>query len=95
MVACATEVDARPGAECFDRPLPRKTFGACGTDIAFLHHFPALRTGLLSPSPSGTSLRRILLILMLTRMGGCRTSTKDGVRALLLFHPQNKPRRDP
>jgi hypothetical protein len=57
----------------------------CGTDISFLHHFPALRTGLLSPSPSGTSLRRILLIPMLTRMGGCRTSTKDGVRAFLLF----------
>jgi hypothetical protein len=25
---------------------------ACGTDISFLHHFPALRTGLLSLSPS-------------------------------------------
>jgi hypothetical protein len=24
MVARATEVTARPGAECFDRPLPRK-----------------------------------------------------------------------
>ena len=32
-----------------------------GTDISLLHHFPALRTGLLSLSPSGTSLQRILL----------------------------------
>jgi len=29
---------------------------ACGTDISFLHHFPALRTGLLSLSPSGTKV---------------------------------------
>jgi hypothetical protein len=35
MVGCATEAIARPGAECFDRPLPRKSFGACGTDIFF------------------------------------------------------------
>jgi hypothetical protein len=34
------------GAECFYRPW---------LDAGvFLHHFPALRTGLLSPSPSGT-----------------------------------------
>jgi hypothetical protein len=34
----------------------------------FLHNFPALRTGRLSVSPSGTSLH-ILLNPMLTRMG--------------------------
>ena len=43
MVACDTEVTARPGAECFDRPWR--------DGHLFLHHFPALRTGLLSLSP--------------------------------------------
>jgi len=46
MVACATEVTARPGAEYFDRPLR--------DGHLFLHHFPALRTGLLSSGPYGT-----------------------------------------
>jgi len=85
MVACATEVTARPGAKCFDRPLR--------DGHLFLHHFPALRTGLLSLSPSGTSLRRILLIPMLTRMSGCRTSTEDGARALRLSILRTTPRR--
>jgi hypothetical protein len=39
------------GAEFFDRP--------CRDGHLFLHHFPALRTGLLSLSPSGTSLQHI------------------------------------
>jgi hypothetical protein len=52
----------------FQSSLAPKAFGACGTDIFFLHHFPALRTG-LSLSPSGTSLQRTLLIPTLTRMG--------------------------
>ena len=58
----------------FRSSLAPKAFGAGGTDISILHHFPALRTGLLSLSPSGTSLQRILPNLMLTRMGGCRTA---------------------
>ena len=37
MVACATEVTARPGAECFDRPLR--------DGHLFLHHFPVRRGG--------------------------------------------------
>src|SRR5258708_40363782 len=44
MVTCDTEVTARPGAECFDRPLQ--------DGHLFLYHFPAPRTGLLSVSPS-------------------------------------------
>ena len=54
----------------FRSSLAPKAFGAGGTDISILYHFPALRTGLLSLSPSGTSLQRILPNLMLTRMGG-------------------------
>jgi hypothetical protein len=50
MVACVTEATARPGAECFDRPLPRKFSGLAGR-TSLLHHFPALRTGLLSLGP--------------------------------------------
>jgi hypothetical protein len=50
MVACVAEVTARPGARMFQSSLAPKAFVACGTDIAFLHHFPALRTGLLSQS---------------------------------------------
>jgi hypothetical protein len=42
-----SERRARPKAERFDRPLR--------DGRVFLHHFPALRTGLLSRSPSGTS----------------------------------------
>jgi hypothetical protein len=37
----------------------------------FLGHFPALRTGLLSSGPSGTSFQRMLPTLKLTSMGGC------------------------
>ena len=48
-----------------------------GTGRSFLRHFPALRTGLLSSRPSGTSLLRVLLSLMLTRMGSRRTATED------------------
>jgi len=40
----------RQGTERFDRP--------CRDGHFFLHHFPALRTGLPSPSPSGTNFRR-------------------------------------
>jgi hypothetical protein len=56
-----------------------------GTDISLLHHFPALRTGLLSLSPSGTSLQRILLTpyvdadgrcLMFQPWEGCATGLK-------------------
>jgi hypothetical protein len=43
MVACTTEATGRSRAECFDRPLR--------DGHLFLHHFPALRTGLLSLSP--------------------------------------------
>jgi hypothetical protein len=35
---------------------PNVSIVPCGTDISFLHHFPALRTGLLSLSPSGTKV---------------------------------------
>jgi len=63
MVAVA-ERRARPKAERFDRPLR--------DGRVFLHHFPALRTGLLSLSPSrlrppgyggqaGTSPQRTIL----------------------------------
>ena len=56
MVAVA-ERGARPKAERFDRPLR--------DGRVFLHHFPALRTGLLSLSPSGTDFsnrqQRILI----------------------------------
>jgi hypothetical protein len=45
MLAIA-ESRAKPKAECFYRPY--------GTDL--LLHFPALRTGLLSLSPSGTKV---------------------------------------
>jgi hypothetical protein len=47
MVACAnegTEATARPGAECFDRPLR--------DGCLFLHFFPVLRTG-LREAPAG------------------------------------------
>ncbi len=44
---------ARPKAERFDRPLR--------DERVFLHHFPALRTGLFSLSPSGTSPQRTML----------------------------------
>jgi hypothetical protein len=48
------ERGARPKAERFDRPLR--------DGRVFLHHFPALRTGLLlSLSPSGTSPQRTIL----------------------------------
>jgi hypothetical protein len=47
MVACTAEATARSGAECFDRPLPRKLSGFAGR-TSLLHHFPALRAGLLS-----------------------------------------------
>jgi hypothetical protein len=46
---------ARPKAERFDRPLRLRD------GRVFLHHFPALRTGLLSLSPFGTSLYRTIL----------------------------------
>jgi hypothetical protein len=52
MLAIA-EQRARPKAERFDRP--------CRDGRAFLHHFPALRTGLLSLNPSGTSPLRTIL----------------------------------
>jgi hypothetical protein len=82
MVACATEATARPGAECFDRPVrvrDDRPMVAIAERRArpkserfdrplrlrdgrvFLHHFPALRTGLLSPRPSGTSPQRTVL----------------------------------
>jgi hypothetical protein len=54
MVAVA-ERRARPKAERFDRPLRLRD------GRVFLHHFPALRTGLLSLSPSGTSPQRTIL----------------------------------
>jgi hypothetical protein len=47
---------ARPKAERFDRP--------CRDARVFLHHFPVRQlpdTGLLSLSPSGTSLQRTIL----------------------------------
>ena len=44
---------ARQKAERFDRPLR--------DGPVFLHHFPALRTGLLSLGPSGTSPQRTIL----------------------------------
>src|SRR5437868_5188886 len=37
----------------FYRPWPTKAFEAGGIDISFLHHFPTLRTWLLSLYPSG------------------------------------------
>ncbi len=55
MLAIA-ERRARPKAERFDRPLR--------DGRVFLHHFPALRTGLLSLSPSGTSPQRTILDLL-------------------------------
>jgi hypothetical protein len=44
---------ARPKDERFDRPLR--------DGRVFLQHFPALRTGLLSLSPSGTRPQRTIL----------------------------------
>src|SRR6266404_7814133 len=35
----------------FRSSLAPKAFGACGRDISFLHHFPALHIGLSSLSP--------------------------------------------
>ena len=52
MLAIA-EPRARPKAERFYRPLR--------DGLVFLLHFPALRTGLLSLSPSGTSPHRTIL----------------------------------
>ena len=52
MVAIA-ERRARPKTKRFYRPL----WGG----RVFLHHFPALRTGLLSLSPFGTSPQRTIL----------------------------------
>jgi hypothetical protein len=53
---------ARPNAKRFDRPYR--------DGPVFLHHFPALRTGLLSLSPSGTSPQcTILNFLKLALMG--------------------------
>jgi hypothetical protein len=52
MLAIA-ETHARLKAERFDRPSR--------DERVFLHHFPALRTGLLSLSPFGTSLHRTIL----------------------------------
>jgi hypothetical protein len=46
---------ARPKAERFDRPLRLRD------GRVFLQHFPALRTGLLSLSPSGTRPQRTIL----------------------------------
>jgi hypothetical protein len=47
------EWHARPKAKRFYRPLR--------DGRVFLHHFPALRTGLLSLSPSGTTPQRTTL----------------------------------
>src|ERR1700741_5369459 len=69
MVAFDSEVTARPGADVFDRPLRDGHF--------FLHHFPALRTGPLSLSPSGASPHRTIPALKLTRMGVWRTPGND------------------
>jgi hypothetical protein len=52
MLAIA-ERRARPKAERFDPPSR--------DGRVFLHHFPALRTGLLSLRPSGTSPLRTIL----------------------------------
>ncbi len=52
MLAIA-EPRAKSKAECFYRPLR--------DGLVFLFHFPALRTGLLSLSPSGTTPHRIIL----------------------------------
>jgi hypothetical protein len=43
----------------------------------FLNAIPALRTGLLSSGPPGTSLLRMLLSLMLTQMGQLPGASSD------------------
>jgi hypothetical protein len=48
-------------AESLARPKPSISIVPDGTGRVFLLHFPALRTGLLSLSPSGTSPRRTTL----------------------------------
>ena len=58
MLAIAVPL-ARLKAELFYRPF---------TNVFLLHHFPALRTGLLSSGPSGTGPLRTLLNPKLTRM---------------------------
>jgi hypothetical protein len=50
MLAIA-ETHARFKAQCFYRPSR--------DGRVFLHHFPALRTGLLSPGPFGTDLLQL------------------------------------
>ncbi len=60
----------RPGAQLFYllSSLAGRTY--------LLHHFPALRTGLLSLGPSGTDpSRRKFDGLMSKRIGGCRTES--------------------
>jgi hypothetical protein len=45
--------------ECFDRPLPRKSFGACGTDITFCiisQHFVLGDTGFRSRDDFNTEV---------------------------------------
>jgi hypothetical protein len=75
MVAVA-ERRARPKAERFDRPLR--------DGRVFLHHFPALRTGLLSPSPSGTSSHRTILSTYVDAYGIARKSHAPYASARLL-----------
>ena len=58
-----------PKAERFDRPVL--------DGLVFLLDSPALRTGLLSLSSSGTSPYRTILSSKLMRRGGRRFSTKN------------------
>ena len=55
----------RSAGLAFLKSYPSRTV----TGRVFLLHFPALRTGLLSLSPSETSPHRTILTLKLTRMG--------------------------
>src|SRR5260221_5492930 len=63
------EPRAKPKAECFYRPSR--------DGLVFLLHFPALRTGLLSLSPSGTKVLTTLA-LQLTRPAAAGPLPKNG-----------------
>jgi hypothetical protein len=56
---------------------PIRFYRPCRDGHFFLHHFPALRTGLLSSGPFGTDFHQppvqSIAPLKLTRMGVCRT----------------------
>jgi hypothetical protein len=69
-----------------------------GTGISFLHHFPALRTGLLSSGFFGTDFHQppvqSIAPLELTRMGVCRTICQRAAAGWLFFRVARSLRID-